>query len=410
MPLTVHLDGLELTDHEITVPLDHARPDGEQITVFAREVADPEGRDRPFLVFLQGGPGQESPRPVPPTQSPGWLFRAVRDYRVLLLDQRGTGRSTPVEDLPDLSAEQQAERFALFRADAIVADAELLRRHLGVERWSLLGQSFGGFCALHYLSVAPDSVREALFTGGVPPVGRPVDDVYAATWRRMLAANRRYHDRYPGDRDRLKALLDLADEGELRLLDGEPVTPRRLRSIGSHLGMSDGADQLHYLLERDPASTSFRHDLLDSMPFAARHPIYAVLNEPGYADGGSTCWSAERTMPQEFHDDRTLLFGEHVFSWTFEDDAALAPLAEPAELLAAREWPTLYDAEVLGSVDVPCAAAVYADDPYVERTFSEETASMLPSMRTWVTDELLHNGLRADGARILDRLIAMTRS
>jgi pimeloyl-ACP methyl ester carboxylesterase len=347
---------------------------------------------------------------VPATQTPGWLFRAVRDFRVLLLDQRGTGRSSPLGDLPGLGPKEQAERFALFRADSIVADAELLRHHLGVDRWSLLGQSFGGFCALHYLSVAPGAVREALFTGGVPPVARPIDEVYTATWQRMLVANHRYHQRYPGDRDRLSALLDLADEGELRLLDGSPVTTRRLRSIGSALGMSDGAEQLHYLLERDPASPTFRHDLADMMPFRAHAPIYAVVHEAGYADGGETCWSAERTMPEEFRDDPSLLFGEHVFSWTFEDDAGLAPLAEAAELLASHEWPTLYDAAVLGSVDVPCAAAIYADDPYVERTFSEETASLLPSMRTWVTDEHLHNGLRAEGAHILDRLLAMTRS
>ena len=54
---TYHVPGLVLTDHELDVPLDHGRPDGERITVFAREVADPQGRDRPFLVFQQGGPG-----------------------------------------------------------------------------------------------------------------------------------------------------------------------------------------------------------------------------------------------------------------------------------------------------------------------------------------------------------------
>jgi pimeloyl-ACP methyl ester carboxylesterase len=334
----------------------------------------------------------------------------VRDFRVLLLDQRGTGRSTPVDGFPALSPEQQAERFALFRADSIVADAEVLRRHLGVDRWSLLGQSFGGFCALRYLSVAPDALREVMFTGGVPPVGRAVDDVYHLTWQRTLAANRRYYERYPADRDRLRRLLEKADAGEVLLRGGEPVTPRRLRSIGNVLGMSDGAELVHYLLERDPESPVFRHELAEAMPFRAHQPLYAVVHEAGYADGRSTRWSAQRTMPDEFRDDPTLLFGEHLFSWTFEDDPALAPMHDAAELLASREWPTLYDAEVLRSVDVPCAAAVYADDPYVVRELSEETASMMPSMRTWVSDEYQHNGLRADGARILDRLLDMTHS
>ena len=65
MPVTVTAPGLALTEYEVSVPLDHARPDGERITVFAREIADPDGRERPYLVYLQGGPGFESPRPRP---------------------------------------------------------------------------------------------------------------------------------------------------------------------------------------------------------------------------------------------------------------------------------------------------------------------------------------------------------
>ena len=67
----------------------------------------------------------------------------------------------------------------------------------------MLGQSFGGFCALNYLSVAPGSLREVLFTGGVPPVGRPVDEVYATTYATMRERNVRYHRTYPSDRARL---------------------------------------------------------------------------------------------------------------------------------------------------------------------------------------------------------------
>ena len=48
-----------------------------------------------------------------------------------------------------------------------------------------------------------------------------------------------------------------------------------------------------------------------------------------------------------------------------------------------------------------------ADDPYVDRRFSEETAALVPSMRPWLTNAHLHNGLRLDGARILDRLIGL---
>jgi hypothetical protein len=65
---------------------------------------------------------------------------------------------------------------------------------------------------------------------------------------------------------------------------------------------------------------------------------------------------------------------------------------------------------VLRSTDVPCAAAIYAADPYVVRELSEETAALLPGMRTWVTHDHDHNALRADGAAVLDRLLAMVRA
>ena len=85
MSVTVTTPGLMLTEHELSVPLDHARPDGERITVFAREVADPDGRDRPYLVYLQRGPGFEAPRPTRHPSGPGWLDRALQDYRERLL-------------------------------------------------------------------------------------------------------------------------------------------------------------------------------------------------------------------------------------------------------------------------------------------------------------------------------------
>jgi pimeloyl-ACP methyl ester carboxylesterase len=171
-----------MIDHELQVPLDHADAGGEQITVFAREVAEPEGRDKPFLVFFQGGPGHESFRPVGNPRGPGFLDRALKEFRFLLLDQRGTGRSTPV------AGTERAEYLKHFRADSIVRDAELLREALGVERWSILGQSFGGFCVFAYLSIAPDALREALVTGGrsttsTAPPGRGWPSATGATTR-----------------------------------------------------------------------------------------------------------------------------------------------------------------------------------------------------------------------------------
>ena len=408
MPVTYRPPGLVLTEHELAVPLDHARPDGEQITVFAREVADPDGLDRPFLVFLQGGPGFEAPRPTRHPSSPGWLDRALEDFRVLMLDQRGTGRSTPVGALPGMTPAAQAEYLTHFRADSIVRDAERLREHLGVERWSVLGQSFGGFTTLAYLSIAPEGLREALFTGGVPPVGRPTDDVYRATYARVLERVRRYYARYPEDRERVLEIRRRCEAGELVLPSGDVLTFRRFRQIGDLLGMSDGAEALHHIVELDPGSPAFLHDVEAAIPFA-RDPLYAIVHEASYADGGATRWSAHRLLPPEYEEDPALLTGEHVYPWMFEDYGALAPLREAAELLAEHEWPRLYDAERLAANEVPAAAAIYTEDMYVERAFSEETVAQVPGLRAWVTSEYEHNGLRADGGRILDRLLDLAR-
>jgi len=408
MRTEIRVPGLVCVEHTVEVPLDHADPGGATIEVFAREVADPDGTDRPFLVFLQGGPGFEAVRPTGRPRSPGWLDHALGEYRVALLDQRGTGRSAPIGRLLGMTAADQAAYLTHFRADSIVRDAECVRQALDVDRWSVLGQSFGGFCALAYLSLAPDGLREAFFTGGLPPLRRSVDEIYARTYARVLERNRRFYDRFPQDRERVRRLIAVIEDGGIALPGGDQLTWGRVRQLGLMLGMSDGAERLHQILELPFDSPAFLHDVAGAVPFA-RNPLYAALHEAGYADGGVTAWSAERLLPPEFDDDPDLFTGEHVYPWMFEDYSELAPLREAAQLLAGHDWPFLYDPAVLAANDVPCAAAVYTEDMYVERAFSEETAAQIPGMRTWVTSEYDHNGLRADGACVLGHLVDLVR-
>jgi pimeloyl-ACP methyl ester carboxylesterase len=396
--------GLVLVEHEFEIPVDHRRPDGERIIVFAREVADPTGRDRPFLLFLQGGPGFEAPRPTRVPANPGWLDRALRDYRVLMLDQRGTGRSSPIGELPGRTPQEQAQYLTHFRADAIVRDAEFIRAALDVDTWSVLGQSFGGFCVLTYLSQAPDGLRQAFVTGGVPPIGRHPDEVYRATYARILDRVSRYYHRYPADRARVRAMHSWLAAEDVRLPGGDRLTSRRFRQLGHGLGMSDGAERLHYLLELPFGSPAFLHDVEAALPFS-RNPLYAVIHEASYADGHLTRWSAARTQPEQYTRDAGLFTGEHVFPWMFEDYRALTHLREAAELLAGHTWPRLYDPDRLRANEVPCAAVIYLEDTYVESAFSLQTAQQVRGMRSWVTNEYEHNGLRVDGARLLDRLI-----
>ena len=322
MSTTYRVPGAVFTEREHRLPLDHMRPDGPHITVFTREVTAPGGEDLPYLVFLQGGPGMEAARPTSPPS--GWMKRAIENYRVLLLDQRGTGRSSPVgSSIPGATPEDQAAYLAHFRADAIVRDAELIRQELGVDRWSLLGQSFGGFTSLTYLSFAPEGLREALITGGLTPVGRPPDDIYGATYVRLIEKHRAYFERYPGDRARLRDVVRRLDDEEIRLPSGDRLTGRRFRQLGLMLGDSAGFELIHHILELPFGSNAFLHDAEQGVHFS-RNPLYATLHESSYADGFATRWSAARLLPDEVEAEGYLT-AEHVFPWMWEDYGTLRP-------------------------------------------------------------------------------------
>jgi len=414
--------GLVMRDHTVDVPLDHARPDGETISLYAREVraAERAGDDLPWLLFLQGGPGGASPRPTART---GWLAEAVQHHRVLLMDQRGTGRSTPVTDRTPAGftdAAGLADYLALFRADAIVRDAEVLRASVaGGARWTTLGQSYGGFVTFTYLSLAPAGLDRCLVTGGIPGLTATAEDVYRRTWPRVIAANAEHHRRFPGDRAVLNRLRDslrvqVAAGDPVRLPGGDRLTVARLQAIGIVLGMGDGSAQLHYLLETafdgPDVATAFRVEVERRTRHVAE-PLYAVLQELVYCSGTASRWAAERVAAEfgEVSPDAPdlLLTGEIMPSSVFADEAAMAPFAAATGLLAQRsDWPALYDLGVLAGNEVPVAAAVYLDDPYVEAGLSLQTAAAVPNVRTWVTNEYLHDGIRADD-RVFGRLYDM---
>jgi pimeloyl-ACP methyl ester carboxylesterase len=404
--VTYRVPGAVLTEREHAIPLDHASPGDPTITVFTREVAAPDGLDRPYLVFLQGGPGFEAARPTSPPS--GWLKRALAEYRVLLLDQRGTGRSTPVGAvIPGATAADQAAYLAHFRADAIVRDCEWIRLELGSPPWTVLGQSFGGFTSLTYLSFAPEGLAAALITGGLSPVGRPVDDIYAATYVRVIEANRRYFARYPEDRERAREAFRRVREEDVRLPCGDRLTETRFRGLGMWLGDSAGFEYLHHVLELPFGSNGFLYDVERASGWE-RNPIYATLHESSYADGVPTRWSAARLLPDEVVSD-DLFVAEHVFPAMWDDFAGLRPHREAAHLLAEHPWPRLFDADRLARNEVPVAATIYVDDVYVERVFAEETAVLVRGLKPWITNEYAHNGLRADGERVVGRLIDMVK-
>jgi LAS superfamily LD-carboxypeptidase LdcB len=99
-----------------------------------------------------------------------------------------------------------------------------------------------------------------------------------------------------------------------------------------------------------------------------------------------------------------------IYPWMFDTYPQLQPLQQAADLIAKDDaWPMLYDVKKLKRNRVHVAAVVYYDDMYVHREFSEETARAVPNMKLWVTNQYEHNGLRADGEAVVDRLLQMVR-
>jgi pimeloyl-ACP methyl ester carboxylesterase len=420
------LDGTRITEHWITVPLKWSAPQGEQIRVFAREFVGKEAlaqgelhvESLPHLLFLQGGPGGRGNRPA---KLSGWMADLAKDFRIVMLDQRGTGLSARLDrhSLPARgTADEQTEYLKCFRADSIVRDAEALRHQLGLRSWTVFGQSYGGFCTLTYLSSFPQSMDRALITGGLPPLTGHPDRLYRQTYRRMAMRNAEYFGRFPEDRERLDAVFEHLQKHEVRLPDGSPLTPLRLQMLGLELGGNTRADALHYLLEEafagDQLSDAFLAEVGHRISFAS-NPMYAVLHESIYGLPGEapTNWSAERVLPEfpEFSAgaDSPLLTGEMIFRSHVRLDPVLAPLAATADAVAAvNDWGPLYDLEQLGRNRVPVAACVYSDDVFVDQALSLETAERVSNLTVYETAEFHHDGIHDDGPAILRELLRRT--
>jgi pimeloyl-ACP methyl ester carboxylesterase len=418
------ISGLTVKDHVFELPLDHADPSAGSLEVFAREIVLPD-RDAdhlPWLVFLQGGPGFGSPRPL---KNSGWIKRATQEFRVLLLDQRGTGLSTPVSQrtlahLPD--PEAQAAYLEHFRADSIVEDAEAIRRQLcGDKPWTVLGQSYGGFCLATYLSFHPEGLSAGLFTGGVPMIAGSIDEIYRRTYPRVVRRNQRYYARYPEDMDRVSRICRALDDDTVKLPGGDRLTSRRFLQLGLQFGFSGGFETVHYLVESafvngpDGAEFSwpFLRDFHATLSYDT-HPIFSVLHEAAYAQGEATRWSAQRLIGEfpEFAPDHQPPFftGEMIYPWQFEEIGELSPLGEAAEILAAKvDWPALYDPDRLACNTVPCVAAIYDDDMYVDSALSRATGEVLGGLDAWITNEYDHDALRSDGHRLLSELLDRVR-
>jgi pimeloyl-ACP methyl ester carboxylesterase len=438
-PSSFRLKGLLLIDRRFRVPLDYSGALPGEITIFAREVIAAGPNDTrsnlPYLVYLQGGPGFECPR----LTEAGEFRKFTRDHRLLLLDQRGTGLSTPVstDTLMDFPSTEQAVAYLkCFRAPSIVRDAELVRKALLSDegKWSILGQSFGGFCSVTYLSQFPWHLHRAYLTGGLPPIdpGCSAQRVYRHLAPRVVRQMDMYYDNFPGDEEVLRELVLFIESQPGRcvpLPSGSVLSTRGLQALGLHcLAFPGSFARLHYSLERAwdilPSSgervlSSYFLKSVESLLSFDTNPLYILLHEPCYCNGGGQAsnWAAERILRDEFPifnaaveaaaGRRVYLTGEMVFPFMMNEIAALRPLKSIADSLASStDWDPLYSEEMLQTCLVPAAAAVYYNDMCVDFHLSMETAAK-SNIKTWLTSEYTHAGIREGADRVIDMLMGL---
>jgi hypothetical protein len=454
------------------------------------------------VLYLQGGPGFGAPTPVVSLSlltDASWAAKALRNThftRVVLMDQRGTGRSTPITKqtlelkFPNLfrsdgmhesgggaatdfsddlaSGEAALTRAAVleatdylsnFRADNIVRDAEEIRDALLLpcveseevddeppRPWGcVLGQSFGGFCLMTYLSQVKHPPKICLLTGGIAPMLTDLDDVYTSLWERVQQRSLRYYEMYPGDVPVVKTIVRKLIQSPAKLPSGGVLTARRFLQLGLGLGGAPSSfASLHTLLSSALVSTGDGDGCEFNRAFLKRidmdqsfddHPIYFWLHESIYANSehnSPTNWSAHRmyermietctefdfklTSSLDSDEHPTLFFGEMVFPWMVEDYAELSGfgLRQLANALASKtDWAPLYSADAMKrALNGSCraAAAVYYDDMYVDFSASEKVFGKngpLAKCKVWINNEYQHSGLRDNGAMIFEKLYGM---
>jgi len=170
---------------QLSVPLDPNDADGPHIELFVARVAALSAEPNPDPVtLLAGGPGQAATDLYPLVRSA--FERVRRDRDIILVDQRGTGRSQPLtctmpedQDLEIADAEtvERVTRQCLaelpvdprwFTTSIAVTDLDRVRRALNIEQWNVYGASYGTRVAQHFARQYPQHTRAVILDGVVP--------------------------------------------------------------------------------------------------------------------------------------------------------------------------------------------------------------------------------------------------
>jgi hypothetical protein len=184
-----------------------------------------------------------------------------------------------------------------------------------------------------------------------------------------------------------------------------------------------GLDEVHEIVLRaDTDLTQFGHltrptiMAIEASESFDSNVLYALLHEAIYCSGQASNWSAGRVMNNypEFAIDTTrdgppvYFSGEMIYPFMFDCYAELKKLKAVGGILAQTEdWPPLYDWEQLARNEVPVYAAAYYDDMYVDFDLAMETANKIKGCKTFVTNSMYHNAIRAKCDEVMKNVWAL---
>jgi pimeloyl-ACP methyl ester carboxylesterase len=227
----------------LEVPENPNRPTGRQLRIAVAVIPATAGQPRPDpIAVLMGGPGEDA---IGAAETYARQFAALRqDHDILLVDQRGTGRSgalrcdlfsterpeASLRDLFPLTAIERCERTLRAQADLtqytydrFANDLEQVRRALGYGPLNLFAGSYGTRAAQVYLRMYPQSVR-TVYMGSVVPIDVAAPLPFAKTGESalekmfdMCAADSACNSAFPRLRDEFRQMSARLESGSVRV-------------------------------------------------------------------------------------------------------------------------------------------------------------------------------------------------
>jgi proline iminopeptidase len=262
---------------------------GDLHTIYYEECGSPEGSP---VVFLHGGPGSG----CNPTQR---RFFDPKHYRIILLDQRGCGRSTPQGEVRENTT------------DDLINDIEALRIHLCIAKWHVFGGSWGSTLALTYALQHSQNVNSLTLRGIF--LSRPLElhwflgDVklfYPEPWQKLcefLPPNKRnnpieaYEALVFSDDSKLSipaAIAWNAFESSIMTLLPRPASDN---STSGEVELARARVQIHYI--QNHCFVGQRDLLAEAQQKLAHIPTIIIQGRYDMVCPPQTAWELSRAMP-----------------------------------------------------------------------------------------------------------------